>query len=388
MGRQAPGFEPPVGIRPPPVRRGRSAWRLAGFLAALYGFLLSVSLMEAGFGAFGSSFSQALISATANPFVGLMAGLLATSIVQSSSCTTSIIVSMVASGTLSVGSAIPMIMGANIGTTVTNTLVSLGCMSRTEDFRRAFAAATVHDFFNLLTAAILLPVELATGYLEKTAGFLSRHLAKLTPGAALGSPLRPLFRPVVEAAKAAVGSLPPLPAGMVLVLAAGVMLFGCLYAMMRLMQGAVANRAQAALDRTVGSAPVLGLLAGCVLTSIVQSSSVVTSMLVPLAAAGILGLEQTFAITLGANVGTTVTAILASLATGPAGLTVALAHLLFNLTGIAIFFPAPAARKLPVWLARRLAETAARSKRYALAYVISLFYLAPGLLVLLWRLLG
>ena len=366
--------------------RGRMAWRLGELLLALYGFLLSVSLMEAGFGAFGTGFSRALIAATDNPFIGLMAGILATSIVQSSSCTTSIMVGMVASGTLTVGNAIPMVMGANIGTTVTNTLVSLGCVSRKDEFRRAFAAATVHDFFNLLTVAILLPVELATGYLAKTATFLSRHLADLTPGLTLGSPLKPLFRPLVDLVKLAVGPLPPVTGGVTILVIAGGLLFGCLLVLMGLMKGLLAGKVRTALDKTIASAPVLGLLAGLVLTAIIQSSSVVTSMLVPLAAAGILQLEQAFAVTLGANIGTTVTALLASLATGPQGLTIALVHLLFNVSGVTIFFPARPIRRIPMWLARRLAALATRSPKCAVLYVITVFYLIPGLLVLLWKL--
>jgi sodium-dependent phosphate cotransporter len=131
----------------PTRRHGRVVARSILLLGAVYGFLLSVALMEAGFKEFGGRFSERLLSVTANPFIGLMIGLLATSIVQSSSCTTSIMVGMVASGTLTVANDIPMVMGANIGTTVTNTIVSLGHVARRGEFRRAFAAATVHDFF-------------------------------------------------------------------------------------------------------------------------------------------------------------------------------------------------------------------------------------------------
>lgn len=365
----------------------RAACRFMWFLLALYGFLLSVALMEAGFRTFGTRLSETIMSATTNPFVGLMIGLLATSIVQSSSCTTSIMVGLVASGTVSVGNAIPMVMGANIGTTVTNTLVSLGHISRRDEFRRAFSAATVHDFFNLLTAAILLPVELATHYLEKTATLLSIHLADLTPGKALGSPLKPLFKPLVERATGSLSELPSALSGTILVVVSVALLFVCLYAMMRLTKGAVAGRIEVAIDRTIGRTPVLGLAGGLVLTAIVQSSSVVTSMLVPLAAAGILQLEHVFVITLGANIGTTVTAILAALATGPAGLTLALAHLLFNITGTLIFFPIPAMRKIPMFLSRALTQLAMQSKWYVLAYVVGVFFILPGAFVLLWRML-
>ena len=59
--------------------------------------------------------------------------------------------------------AIPIVMGANIGTSVTNTIVSMGQITNKDDFRRAFAGATVHDIFNWLTVIVLLPLEVITG---------------------------------------------------------------------------------------------------------------------------------------------------------------------------------------------------------------------------------
>lgn len=359
--------------------------RSATLFATLYGFLLSVALMETSFRDFGSGFSQAVMSATTNPFLGLVIGLLATSIVQSSSCTTSIMVGMVASGVISVEHAIPMVMGANIGTTVTNTLVSLGHVTRKEEFRRAFAAATVHDFFNLLTVAILLPLELVTHYLERTATWLSQHLAGITPGTSFGSPLKPLFRPVIEVVRAAFSGLSPVVSGLLICAVALILLFGCLYAMMKLIHGSLAGRMEVALDKTIGTAPFVGLFAGLALTALVQSSSVTTSLLVPLAAAGILRLDQVFSVTLGANIGTTVTAILAALATGPAGLTIALAHLLFNVTGTLIFFPIPAIRKVPIFFAQHLADLTMKSRWYAFFYVAGIFFVMPAVCILVWR---
>ena len=100
-----------------------------------------------------------------------MIGIIVTVLVQSSSTSTSIIVGLVSTG-LPVKTAIPMVMGANIGTSVTNTIVSFTQMSEREEFKRAFAAATVHDMFNWLTVIILVLVEsvtssaAGTGYLE------------------------------------------------------------------------------------------------------------------------------------------------------------------------------------------------------------------------------
>ena len=117
-------------------------------VGTLFAFLLALNLMSGGFKLLGSDIAMQIISITSNPFVGLFVGLLATALVQSSSTTTSMIVAIVASGTLNLQSAVPMIMGANIGTTITNTIVSLAHAGHKEDFKRAFAAATVHDFFN------------------------------------------------------------------------------------------------------------------------------------------------------------------------------------------------------------------------------------------------
>merc|ERR1719266_1748929 len=105
-----------------------------------------------------------------------MIGVLVTVLVQSSSTSTSIIVGLVSAGA-PVRTAIPMIMGANIGTSVTNIIVALTQAGDREQFRRAFACANVHDMFNWLTAALLLTVEVLTGYLETLTGAMVAHLA-------------------------------------------------------------------------------------------------------------------------------------------------------------------------------------------------------------------
>jgi len=126
-------------------------------------------MMGAGFKSF-SGLSENLIASVSNPIMGLLIGILTTSIVQSSSTTTSIVVGLVASNILGADSiriAIPIIMGANIGTTITNTIVSLGHISRTDEFKRAYGCAIVHDIFNIIVVAILLPLEIYFGFIEK-----------------------------------------------------------------------------------------------------------------------------------------------------------------------------------------------------------------------------
>ena len=109
--------------------------------------------------------SSNFINATSSRFISLFIGVFATVLFQSSSTTTSLIVGMAGGGLIGLSSAIPMVMGANIGTTVTNTLVSLGHIRRKEEFKRAFASSTVHDFFNMLAVIIFFPLEIMFGFL-------------------------------------------------------------------------------------------------------------------------------------------------------------------------------------------------------------------------------
>ena len=82
---------------------------------------------------------------------------------------------MAGGGIIDIPSAIPMVMGANIGTTVTNTLISVGHITKGEEFKRAFAAATIHDFFNLMAVVIFFPLEMIFGVFHK----LSTSLAEI-----------------------------------------------------------------------------------------------------------------------------------------------------------------------------------------------------------------
>ena len=148
----------------------------AGVFLALYLFLVGIQGLNSGIKLLGGDFAKTIVETTENPFISLLIGILATTLFQSSSTTTSLIVGLVASGALTLSGAIPMIMGANIGTTVTNTIVSMGHIKRGNEFKRAFSAATHHDIFNVLSVLILLPLELAFGMIEKTAVGLSSLL--------------------------------------------------------------------------------------------------------------------------------------------------------------------------------------------------------------------
>ncbi len=351
----------------------RSTWVRAILLAGLlYLFFLGLDLMGLSFKLFGKGFAEQLIAHTTNPFVGLLIGILATTLVQSSSTTTSMTVALVAAGALTIEGAIPIVMGANIGTSVTNTLVSLAHASRPEEFRRAFAGATVHDFFNWITVIVLLPVEIVFGYLEKTATFLESVLEG-AGGIKLFDPLKAIVRPVAEAVSAMLGK-----SGALTLVAGVLLLFFALKFLVDFLKVVFSSRAESILHRTLFRSALVSMGAGMVITVMVQSSSITTSVAVPLVGAGIVTLEQVFPFTIGANVGTTVTAMLAALATGdPAAVSVAFSHLLFNLSGTAIVYPLKPIRRIPLRLARTLGNVGARSRVLAIAYIATLFYGLP-----------
>ena len=360
----------------------RTFARALSVFAVLYVFLVSVKLLGTGFEMFGGEFSERLIATTSNPLVGLFIGILATSIVQSSSMTTSTVVGFVAAGMLSIENAVLIIMGANIGTTVTCAIVSLGHITRNEEFRRAFAAASVHDFFNVMAVLILFPLELATGFLRKTAVYLSGFL---TGGEAVtfASPVKQVVKPVVRMLVHLVESVTGEHAAIFVAVLGFLLLLASLYVLVKRTKALALGRAEIVIDRIMGRSGLAGMTMGMGITAVIQSSSVTTSLLVPLAGAGVVKLEKIFPVTLGANVGTTITALLASLAGDSRGLTIALVHLLFNLAGIILIYTYKPVRRIPLILARRLADAAVRSKRNAAFFVIGLFYALPGLLILI-----
>jgi len=362
-------------------------------VALLFIFLMGVNGLGDGFKALGGHLLDSFFAATENPFVGLMVGILATSLVQSSSLTTSLIVVMVAApeNPLPLANAIPMVMGANIGTTVTNALVSLAHMGRREEFRRAFAVATCHDFFNLMTVAILLPLELLTGYLHRAAIWLSSLVTGLG-GVQYESPIKGALKTAQAPIKAAISALidSPRVEGIVLVVVSAILIFFALTMLVKVLRAAMETRVEVVLSQVFGRSAVVAIIVGMVVTATVQSSSITTSLLVPLAGAGMITLEQAFPVTIGANIGTTVTALMASLAvTGPnagIGVTIAVVHLLFNMSGMLLFYPVPVVRSLPLAAARWLAKVATRSRPLAVAYVLTQFYIIPGLFAVLGRL--
>lgn len=381
-GSQAPDRAPTDA-----AQRTETAVRLGLAVLFLYLFLVGVKSLEEGISSFGSELVDGVFSSVANPIAGLAAGILATVLVQSSSVTTATIVGLVGSGVLPVETAVPMVMGANIGTTVTNTLASLGHVRQGPYFERAFAAATMHDYFNLIAVLILLPLEVAFGLISRIAIWTADVVGDILPRGGTGS------SPIKDAISAPVSWLEEVivsrgwdTAAGAIFLALGLgLIFVALWMITRQMKRVMSGRIESAINGILSKGAGVGALtAGLLMTVAVQSSSITTSILVPLVAAGVLTLQNAFPVTLGANIGTTITALLASLAAeSPDALVIALAHVAFNVLGILIIYPWPRIRAIPLWLAEKTGVAATKRKSLVAGYVIGLFVLSPLAILLI-----
>lgn len=372
--------------------RGR-ALRTANWLGVaigVYVLITAVELIGSGFKAATGDSAEALFEFASNPFVALMVGVLFTAATQSSSTTTSVTVGLVAGG-LPIEIAVFMLMGANIGTTLTNTLVSLGMARDKEDFRRAFSAATVHDFFNLIAVAIFLPLEMAFGLLERASGWLSASMSGSDGGivatvfAGIGTAVETVTEPLADALGSATAFLPEPWHGIAMILLGVGLIVLVINWLGRLLKVLLVGRAAQVLHASVGRGPMSGIASGAVVTMMVQSSSTTTSLMIPLAGSGTFSLRQVYPFTIGANIGTTVTALIAAFAfTGAEGqlaLQAAFIHLLFNVFAALLIFGTPLLRELPLRGAVWLGDLAATNKLWAAAWVLGVFVAVPLALI-------
>eukprot|EP00535_Pseudo-nitzschia_heimii_P001145 CAMPEP_0197173410 /NCGR_PEP_ID=MMETSP1423-20130617/350_1 /TAXON_ID=476441 /ORGANISM="Pseudo-nitzschia heimii, Strain UNC1101" /LENGTH=566 /DNA_ID=CAMNT_0042622225 /DNA_START=83 /DNA_END=1783 /DNA_ORIENTATION=- len=401
----------------------------------LYFFLFGLSLLGTGAKVMGACTAGELFGDDSNPVAGLMIGILATALIQSSSTTTSIVVSLVGAESISVNQGIYMIMGANIGTSVTNTIVAMGQMGDGDQLERAFAGATVHDMFNFLTVAVFFPVELITRYLARlTKACVGNFSTK--DGDKWVGPLKkiigPLSNKVIIANKsvlkgvAAGGSCddyypivcenPEDPtkstcsqvgliacdkktdqcpfffqadatvsddrmSGIAVFILGLILLFICLFGMVTVLQKMLLKSSMRIVHKATNVNGYLAILIGLAVTMVVQSSSITTSTFTPLVGMDVVRIEQMLPITLGANLGTTVTAILAAMLSTTSAMQVALAHLFFNLSGIIVWYPVPFMRKNPLNMARALGKSTRLWKGLPIVYILSVFLLFPLLLL-------
>ncbi|NWR10549.1 NPT2A protein, partial [Paradoxornis webbianus] len=423
----------------------------------LYLFVCSLDVLSSAFQLAGGKVAGDIFKDNAilsNPVAGLVVGILVTVLVQSSSTSTSIVVSMVSSGLLEVRSAIPIIMGSNIGTSVTNTIVALMQAGDRSEFKRAFAGATVHDCFNWMSVLVLLPLEVVSGYLHHVthlvvASFNIRtgkdapNLLKIITepftkliiqldksvitGIATGDESlrnRSLIRVWCGTSSPQVATpnctspghcstkgievlhnvtrqkckhlftdtrLPDLAVGLVLLAGSLVVLCTCLILLVKLLNSLLKGQVAKAIQKVINTdlphpfswlTGYFAMMVGAGMTFVVQSSSVFTSAITPLIGLGVISIERAYPLTLGSNIGTTTTAILAALASPGDKLAnsfqIALCHFFFNISGILLWYPLPFTR-LPIRMATALGERTAKYRWFAVLYLITCFLLLPSL---------
>lgn len=365
-----------------PSQKGNPIWQWIGVILLVYLLIAAVGMIGSGFKSATGDQAKELFAFATNPFMGLIVGTVATALIQSSSTVTSIIVGLVAGG-LPVATAVPMVMGANIGTTITNTLVSLGHVGNKDEFKRAFAAATVHDFFNLLSVVIFLPLEIFFHPLERMGLFF----ANLMVGSSSVSMkdmnvVKAATKPVVEVAKGGTKILPAPFDGVALIIVGIVLIFLTIGFVGKLLKVLMVGRAKDILHVAIGRGPIAGIAAGTLITILVQSSSTTTSLMVPLAGSGVFGLSQIYPFTLGANIGTCITALLAATSVSGAeavpALEIAMVHMLYNFLGVVVIYGIPFLCRLPIKGAETLSVVASEKKSIAFAYIVGVFFVVPA----------
>ena len=342
-------------------------------------FLFSLDLMVSSLQHLGKSAEEAIIMATANPFTGLFIGLLITAMIQSSSATTSLVVALVASGSITLESAVPIIMGANVGTTITSTIVSLGFINKKKEFKRAVAAGTYHDFFNILTVIILFPLEYYYGFLSTISKTIAESLFTpvLHPVENRISHFWSGFSPVIDFLNEHIAN------GFILTILSFVLLFTSIILFRKLLSNMLLVRSPERFSRFFFENQFKSFLWGLGTTAAIRSSTITTSLVVPLVAKKIVTLRKAAPFIMGANIGTTITAFIAvTLNSNTAGaISIALAHFLFNFIGVLIFFPLPVLRKIPINLANGLGKLTLQYRLVGLVYILMTFFFIPFTLI-------
>ena len=356
--------------------------KIVSLLALIYLFLLSIKLFGGAFKMMGKGVAESIIRTVSNPILGLFVGIFTTSLVQSSSMTTSLVVGLVASGVFgadpqAIQLAIPIVMGANIGTSVTNLLVSFGHINNSMEFERAFPVSIVHDFFNVLAVIVIFPLQ----YFFNIIGIIACTISDLfvnVGGMVLFNPLGLIINPVSKAILHLFPGAPWIP-----IIIAIILLFTALRYIVKVMKSLVLHKIELFLDQYIFKSTARALFVGMLFTAIVQSSSITTSLVVPLAAAGVVSLRKIYPYDLGANIGTTITALLASMATNSsAAISIALSHLVFNVLGIAIFLPL---KEIPITMAEVFTRWSMKNRYIPVIYVILVFFIIPILIITIMR---
>jgi sodium-dependent phosphate cotransporter len=353
----------------------RTFLNYAWVILSLLLFIFAIDLLTVSIGKVNSGLALEILQATKNPFISLFIGLLLTALIQSSSTVTASLVAIVASGNLTLQQAVPIVLGANIGTTLTSTLVSLSYLMDNKEFRRALSAGISHDFFNILTVILLFPLEIYFGFLSKMAA----HIADLF--AADNSFEGPIVYNRIFTRSLSEWIAIQIDSTLVTVILSIALVFFAIKVLSTAMYKTFVKDSFEEVNKVIFQKTGLAFFYGTFFTAAVQSSTVTTSLIVPLVASKKVTLAKAFPFIIGANIGTTITAVIASIYKPEAAIALALVHVLFNSFGALIFLPFASIRKIPVWLSNCMAKISMKHRVVVFAYILLTFFIIPFLLI-------
>lgn len=412
-------------------------------ISSLYIFLLSLNFLTIGFtlvSPYALKAEKAVQFLLANPISALSVGILVTAVLQSATATTSIVVTMVGAGIIpSAKKAIPIIMGSNIGTCVTNSLVALTLSGNPTEFKRAFCAATLNDMFNYLTTAILLFLEITFNFMETTSKKLTNLMPENIQDLKKANFIEEILRPVsdlliklnetnieaiqygsnnteiasrcceseniittdngTECGQCDYLALPLVErigdgfTGLFFIILSLIILTACLFGIVKILSlfivGPIARGVRSAVNASLPGkikwfTQVILFMFSFSLTLVVQSSNIITATLVPLCGIGMVSLHRVYVMTLGSNIGTTVTGILSAL-TQPTyaikkSMQLAIVNTLFNLFGVILWLPVPAMR-LPKKFSRKLGDIIYEHRWFLYVYTCVCYVVLPALVL-------
>jgi solute carrier family 34 (sodium-dependent phosphate cotransporter) len=345
-------------------------------------FLFSLDLMVSSLRHLGSDTAKSVIEATENPFTALFVGLLVTALIQSSSTTTALTVALVASGAITFQSAIPIIMGANVGTTITSTIISLGFINKKKEFKRAVAAGTYHCFFNLLTVLILFPLELSYGFLSDASAWIGETIfptfetsAGSTPGVAWS-----LFGFVTDFLVRNIST------GVVLTVFSFILLVVSILIFRKLISNLLKAQSPETFSKFFFASELKSFFWGLVTTAAIRSSTITTSLVVPIVAKKVVKMKMVAPFIMGANMGTTITAFIAAMVnSNNSAVNIAIVHFLFNFIGVILFFPIPALKELPIRLSQGLGKLTLKYRIAGFLFILLTFFIIPFSLIYLYQ---
>ncbi|GLE09158.1 hypothetical protein PINS_up020749 [Pythium insidiosum] len=373
-------------------------------MASLYFFMVAIKLVSEGITLAAGCGTKGAFNFANNPIAGLMIGTMSTALIHSSSTITSITVALVGTNSLTIRQAVPIVMGANIGTCVTCIMVAFAQVGDRRRFERAMAAATVHDMYNIWSVIVMFPIEVFFHPLEKLSKAMSHAQ---TDGGAFKSPVDAVVNPladlVIKVDKDAIyavasgekscikgtsflvggvfhgAGMSDATTGALVATIGFLIVIGSLIMLIRMMSRVFLGPTKRIVARALDYNGYLNILIGTALTFVVQSSTLVTSTLTPMAGLGVITLEQVYPLAMGANLGTTATALLASLVTASHNsVAIALVHFWFNTFGILLFYPIPITRRPVLGWATALSRWSAAWPMAAVIFVGLCFVGVPG----------